>query len=64
MLENFNITGQYGAASSVSKVVRLSVKDNNGIEIVFKPVEGDPILNALQLKRIIPNNQHEQTAIQ
>ena len=52
LLENFNIAEQYGSAIAVAKTLKLSVKNNSGIEIVFKPVEGEPVLNALQVKKI------------
>ena len=52
VLERFDITEQYGSAVAVAKTIKLSVKNNTGIEIIFKPVEGEPVLNALQVKKI------------
>ena len=52
LLENFNIAEQYGSAIAVAKTIQLSVKNKTGIEIVFKTVEGEPVLNALQVKKI------------
>ncbi|MEP6674930.1 MAG: glycoside hydrolase family 2 TIM barrel-domain containing protein [Ferruginibacter sp.] len=51
MLENFNIAEQYGIAKPVDKKIMLQVKDN-GLEIRFKAITGEPVLNALQLKKI------------
>jgi beta-galactosidase len=52
LLENFNIMAQYGAAKAVIKKVRLTIENNKGIEIDFKATEGEPVLNALQVKKI------------
>ncbi len=51
MLDSFNISAQYGAATAVAKTIRVLVADNNGIEIDFKSIEGEPVLNALQIKK-------------
>jgi beta-galactosidase len=51
-LDHFNIAEQYGSATAVIKTTKVSAKENGGIEIVFKPIEGTPILNAIQVKRI------------
>ena len=52
VMERFNITEQYGSAVAVAKTIKLSVKNNSGIEIIFKAIEGEPVLNALQVKKI------------
>ena len=52
LLENFNITEAYGPAVAVKKTISLSIRNNNGIDILFKPVIGEPVLNAVQVKRI------------
>jgi beta-galactosidase len=52
LLDNFDISSQYGSATAVSKKIKLTVTGNTGIEIDFKPVEGEPVLNALQVKKI------------
>lgn len=52
VLEHFNLTAQYGPAAAVSRTVKVSAKDNKGIEVLFKSIEGDPVLNALQLKKL------------
>jgi beta-galactosidase len=51
VLENFNITEQYGTAAAVTKTYKVNVKGDRGIDIVFKPIEGEPVLNALQVKK-------------
>jgi beta-galactosidase len=52
LLGNFNITAAYGAATAVTKTTKLNIADDKGIEIYFKAIEGEPVLNALQVKRI------------
>ena len=51
-LENFNIAEQYGSFTGIAKTIQLSVKNGNGIKIIFNAVEGEPILNAVQVKAI------------
>ncbi len=51
-LDNFDITGQYGPSTAVAKTTRVIVANNTGIEISFKAIEGEPVLNALQVKKI------------
>lgn len=51
-LDNFDIIAQYGPAVAVVKTTRVIVTNNKGIEIDFKPIEGEPVLNALQVKKI------------
>jgi beta-galactosidase len=52
LLDHFDIATQYGSATAVSKKIKLTVTDNTGIEIEFKTVEGEPVLNALQVKKL------------
>ena len=52
ILESFNLAEQYGVASAVTHTVRITVNDNKGIEISFRPIEGEPVLNAIQLKKL------------
>ncbi|EHQ24422.1 glycoside hydrolase family 2 sugar binding [Mucilaginibacter paludis DSM 18603] len=51
-LEDFNIAEQYGKARAVSKKMQLVVTDDNGIRILFRAKKGEPVLNALQVKKI------------
>lgn len=60
ILDNFDITAQYGSATAVAKTTRVIVLDNNGIEIDFKSIEGAPVLNALQVKRVESSQQVSQ----
>jgi beta-galactosidase len=52
MLDKFDIAGQYGSATAVSKSIKITVADTKGIEIEFKAVVGETVLNALELKRL------------
>lgn len=53
LLENFNISKEAGRATALVKTISVLVNDGNGIKIIFKPVEGEAVLNALQVKKII-----------
>ena len=52
VLKNFNIAEQYGVATAVAKSFAIEVKNENGIDIRFDAIEGEPVLNAVQLKKI------------
>lgn len=52
VLDRLDIAGQYGSATAVAKKIRLTIGENQGMEIYFKPIEGEPVLNALQVKKI------------
>jgi beta-galactosidase len=52
LLENFNMAKEYGTAKAISKKITITVTKNSGITIAFKAIEGEPVLNALQLKKI------------
>lgn len=52
LLDNFDIAAQYGTATAVKKTTNITITNDSGIEIVFESVEGEPVLNALQVKKI------------
>jgi beta-galactosidase len=52
LLENFNMAKEYGTAKAISKKTKVTVTKNSGITIAFKAIEGEPVLNALQLKKL------------
>jgi beta-galactosidase len=52
VLEKFNIRQEYGIATAVSKKLKVNIEDNEGIVVDFQPVSGEPVLNALELKKI------------
>ncbi|MCU7552759.1 malectin domain-containing carbohydrate-binding protein [Chitinophagaceae bacterium LB-8] len=52
VMDNLNLAKQYGVARAVAKKVKVSVRDQSGIIIRFNAVKGEPVLNALQVKRI------------
>lgn len=52
LLQNFNIAEEYGLSRAVVKSATVVVSDSQGLQIEFEPVEGEPVLNALQLKKI------------
>jgi len=52
LLQNFNIAEEYGVVTPVIKTTTVRVEGDNGIVIDFEPVEGEPVLNALQVKKL------------
>jgi beta-galactosidase len=52
VLYHFNISDQDGMSKAVVKSTTVVVTNDEGVLIDFQPVEGGPILNALQLKRL------------
>jgi beta-galactosidase len=52
VFKDLNIEQQYGIAVALNKTIRRNVKDNEGINITFSAVEGEPVLNALQVKKL------------
>ena len=51
-LQRFNISAEHGDATAVVKSTTIFIREGEGILIDFEAVEGEPVLNALQLKRI------------
>ncbi len=52
LLQNFNIAEEYGLATAVIKSATVVISDKEGIQIDFEPVEGEPVLNAVQLRKL------------
>ncbi|MES2883093.1 MAG: malectin domain-containing carbohydrate-binding protein, partial [Bacteroidota bacterium] len=52
LLHNFNIAQDHGLAKAVSKTATVNVNNSEGVVINFEAIEGEPVLNALQLKKI------------
>jgi beta-galactosidase len=50
VLENLDITKQYGLATAVAQ--KILVTADRGINISFSSVKGKPVLNALQLRKL------------
>jgi beta-galactosidase len=53
VLDNFDISAQYGTATAVTKTIRVVVSTDAGIGIDFESIEGEPVLNALQVKKVV-----------
>jgi len=51
-LRQFNMAKEYGLATAIVKKTTVAVANNTGITITFKALEGEPVLNAIQLKKI------------
>jgi beta-galactosidase len=52
LLQNFNIMKEYCAARPIIKKTKVAVVNSTGITITFKPVEGEAVSNAVQLKKL------------
>lgn len=52
LLDNFDITAQYGSATAVQKKTVVTVNNGTGIEIEFRSIEGEPVLNAIQVRKV------------
>ncbi len=52
LLLNFSAVNKYGSLKAGTEKTEVTVTGNNGITINFKPVKGEPILNAVQLRKI------------
>lgn len=51
--KNLNLTDQYGAERAVSKKYEILVSKEEGITINFETVKGNPVLNAIQIRKIL-----------
>jgi beta-galactosidase len=50
-LKNFNLAADYGIAVPVRKTVSVAVSRGEGIVVSFHPITGEPVLNALEVKK-------------
>jgi beta-galactosidase len=51
MITALDLADQYGLARAATFTKRVEAKDGHGIEVTFRPLKGEPILNALHLVR-------------
>ena len=52
LLHNFNMQREYGATKAIIKKTKIEVMNSGGITISFTAIEGEPVLNAVQLKKL------------
>lgn len=52
VIKSINLAATYGVANSVQKKFDCIVADDRGIKIRFKGINGKPVLNALQVKKV------------
>ncbi|MCP9749397.1 DUF4982 domain-containing protein [Ferruginibacter sp. HRS2-29] len=52
VVEKLDLELQYGVAVAMHKTIRVVVGNNKGIDIAFSAIEGEPVLNALQVKKL------------
>ncbi|GAB2687957.1 hypothetical protein GCM10027037_07880 [Mucilaginibacter koreensis] len=53
VLKNFNLAAEYGYAWAISKKLPINIIGGKGITIRFEAVKGEPVLNALQIRRVL-----------
>lgn len=51
VVEKLDLATQYGVAAAVSIATVIEVKGAEGIYVQFKPVTGEPVLNALEVQK-------------
>lgn len=51
-MQKLNLAADFGYTKAVQKKTRLTITNGKGISIGFMPIEGKPILNAIQLRKI------------
>lgn len=51
LLQHFNMQKVYGPATPIVKKTRVAAAGGSGITVTFKSIEGEPVLNAVQLKK-------------
>ena len=52
IIESLNLVKNYGAEKAVSIKIKQLVDTKKGIVISFKAIKGEPILNALKVKKV------------
>jgi len=52
VLKDFNVAKKYGYLTAGYEKLKVWVNDNNGLNIEFKPIKGEPVLNAIQLSKV------------
>jgi len=52
LIKALNLAAKYGVAQKVERKFEYIVTDDKGIQLSFKSVEGKPVLNALQVKKV------------
>jgi beta-galactosidase len=59
LLDNFNIAEQVGTATPVVKKLNVKQPAGKPILVDFKAIEGEPVLNAIQLRRLEAGKQEQ-----
>ncbi|SFG83182.1 glycoside hydrolase family 2 TIM barrel-domain containing protein [Pedobacter insulae] len=52
IINDLNLAATHGVAKSVVKKFECLVADDKGLKLLFKGIQGKPVLNALEVKRI------------
>lgn len=51
--KDLNVREEFGSETGVSKRYQLEIHNGKGIDIKFEPVLGEPILNAIRLRKVL-----------
>lgn len=51
-LQRLNLAADYGAAKAVVKSITIVAKEEEGVVVDFEAVVGEPVLNAIQVKKL------------
>ncbi|RZJ92743.1 MAG: DUF4982 domain-containing protein [Chryseobacterium sp.] len=51
-MQQVNLARDFGYTTAVKKQTRITVENGKGITVSFIPIEGKPVLNAIQLKKV------------
>ncbi|MEW4923961.1 glycoside hydrolase family 2 TIM barrel-domain containing protein [Algibacter sp. 2305UL17-15] len=51
--KNLNLTEQFGAEKAISKKYEIGISNGKGITIDFETVKGNPVLNAIQIRKVL-----------
>ncbi len=52
VIKALNLAAKYGVAQKVERKFEYIVADDKGIQLNFKSIEGKPVLNAIQIKKV------------
>lgn len=52
VIEQLDLAKDYGTEQAVSFKIKQWVNNKNGINISFRPIKGEPILNAVELRKV------------
>jgi hypothetical protein len=58
-LSNFNMAAEHGIATAICKKKKVKVVNDKGITVTFKSIDGETVLNAIQLRKLDSDNAYQ-----